>query len=161
MFTRIKGYFDDLQADTTAENRIRGTDELHLAAVALLVHAATVDAEFDAAERAAILDMAATRFGLGADEAAALLHAAEHAVENSVQLLGFTRTVKDRFSYDERVRLIEMLWRVVHADGRVDAHESQLMRRIAGLIYVTDRDVGLARRRVHEEEAHDTPDRRD
>lgn len=161
MFVRIKGYFDNLQADQAPRRATRGTDELQLAAVALLVHAASIDTEFDGSERRTILDIAATQFGLGTDEASALLDAAEHAVENSVQILGFTRIVKDRFSYDERVRLIEMLWRVVHADGRVDAHELQIMRRIAGLIYVTDRDVGLARRRVREGGAHGTPDKRE
>jgi uncharacterized tellurite resistance protein B-like protein len=44
--------------------------------------------------------------------------------------------------------LMETLWRVVLADGHVDPHEDQLLRRIAGLIYVTDRDRGLARQRA-------------
>ena len=70
------------------------------------------------------------------------------AVGESVQILRFTRTVKDRFSYQERVDLIEMLWEVVYADGVSDAFENQLMRRIGGLIYVSDRDRGEARLRV-------------
>ena len=65
-----------------------------------------------------------------------------------MQILGFTREVKDNYSYEERIALVEMLWEVVLADGRVDAHEAQLMRRIGGLIYVSDRDSAIARRRA-------------
>ena len=85
---------------------------------------------------------------LTAEEAETLLQAAEQADDQSVQLLGFTRAIKDNFSYEERVGLIEMLWEVVYADGKVDEFESQLMRRIGGLIYVTDRDRGIARKQV-------------
>ena len=123
---------------------------MHLAAAALLVEAASIDAEFDAAERQAILEVTQARLGLAENEANALLEAAEHAVGRSTQLLGFTRAIKDNFSYDERIELIEMLWEVVYADGRLDEHESQLMRRIGGLIYVSDKDRGLARKRVLE-----------
>jgi uncharacterized tellurite resistance protein B-like protein len=65
-----------------------------------------------------------------------------------VQLLEFTRTIKDGFSYEERIHLMEMLWEVVYADEVVEAHEASLMRQIAGLIYVDDRDSGIARSRV-------------
>ena len=151
MFDRLKSYFDDLQSeDARPAASARGFDELQLAAAALLVHAACVDTTFDDTERAKILEIAKSRLDLSAEEAAALLEAAEHAVDSSVQILGFTRTIKDKYDYDKRVRLMEMLWDVVYADGRVDEFESQLMRRIAGLIYVTDRDSGEARRRVRE-----------
>lgn len=150
MFDRLKTYFDSLQSDGAPGADAQGFDALQLAAAALLVHAACVDTTFDDSERAKILEIAKSRLDLSAEEANALVQAAEDAVDDSVQILGFTRTIKDSYSYDERVRLMEMLWDVVYADGRVDEFESQLMRRIAGLIYVTDRDSGVARRRVQE-----------
>lgn len=148
MFDRMKRYFDSLQDDSAPAEIDRGFDAQQLASAALLVHAAGVDSTFDDSERARIILLATTKLGLAESEAHALVDAAEHAVDNSVQILGFTRTIKDRFSYEQRVQLIEMLWEVVYADGRVDEFESQLMRRISGLIYVTDRDTGEARRRV-------------
>jgi len=125
-----------------------GADERHLAAAALLVRAASIDTRFDAEERATIRRLLEQRLALSHAEADTLLGAAEAAAEASNQLLGFTRTIKDRFSYDERVALMEMLWSVVYADGHADEYERQLLRRIAGLIYVTDRDSGLARQRA-------------
>ena len=107
-----------------------------------------MDASFDEVERRRILDILPRRFSLSPDEAETLLAAAEDKADGSVQILGFTRAVKDNYSYEERIALVEMLWEVVLADGRVDAHEAQLMRRIGGLIYVSDRDGAIARRRA-------------
>lgn len=56
--------------------------------------------------------------------------------------------IKDRFDEKERIRLVEMLWEVVYADGQAHDYEANLLRRIAGLIYVADRDSGAARKRV-------------
>ena len=64
------------------------------------------------------------------------------------QLYAFTRVVKDRFDEIERVDMIEMLWEVAFADGHADDFEHNLIQRVAGLIYVSDRDRGAARKRV-------------
>jgi uncharacterized tellurite resistance protein B-like protein len=148
MINRIRAFFVERRLAPADHDTGYTVDEMHLAAAALLVYAATIDDHFDARERAKILEQMGARLSLSAAEAETLLQAAEVAVDDSNQLLGFTRAIKDRFSYEQRVALIEMLWEVAYADGTVDAYESQLMRRIGGLIYVTDRDRGLARKRV-------------
>lgn len=147
MLDRLKALFLS-DADSDADRPARAADELQLAAVALLVEAACADGAFDAAERQCIRALIESRFGLNPREADALLEEASQVVENSVQILRFTRAIKDRYSYAERVALIEMLWDVVYADGVSDALEAQLMRRIGGLLYVSDRDRGEARQRV-------------
>ena len=148
MLYRFKAFFEVKQAVGGGEAGGHTPDEFHLAAAVLLVYAATADAEFGAAERDRIEWLCEHRFELGHDEAHELIEAAEQRVENSVQLLEFTRTIKDGFSYEERIHLMEMLWEVVYADEIVEAHEASLMRQIAGLIYVDDRDSGIARSRV-------------
>jgi uncharacterized tellurite resistance protein B-like protein len=148
MLDRFKAFFEVKKAVGGGEAGSHTPDEFHLAAAVLLVYAATADAEFGAAERDRIEWLCEHRFEIGHDEAHELIQAAEQRVENSVQLLGFTRTIKDGFSYEERIHLMEMLWEVVYADEIVEAHEASLMRQIAGLIYVDDRDSGIARSRV-------------
>lgn len=148
MLYRFKAFFEVKQAVGGGKAGGHTPDEFHLAAAVLLVYAATADAEFGAAERDRIEWLCEHRFELGHDEAHELIEAAEQRVENSVQLLEFTRTIKDGFSYEERIHLMEMLWEVVYADEIVEAHEASLMRQIAGLIYVDDRDSGIARSRV-------------
>ena len=148
MINRIRDLLGGRAAKPDDAKAVRPQDSLEIAAAALLVHAASVDASFDEVERRRILDILLRRFSLDAEEAETLLAAAEDKAAGAVQILGFTRTVKDRYSYEQRVALVEMLWEVVLADGRVDSHEAQLMRRIGGLIYVSDRDGALARRRA-------------
>jgi uncharacterized tellurite resistance protein B-like protein len=145
MLDRLKALFVP-DAESDADRSPRADDELQRAAVALLVEAACADGTFDAAERQCIRALIERQFGLTSGEADALLAEATKMVESSVQILHFTRTIKDRYAYAERVALIEMLWDVVYANGVPDALEAQLMRRIGGLLYVSDHDRGAAAR---------------
>jgi uncharacterized tellurite resistance protein B-like protein len=123
-------------------------DALHLAAAALLVEAARMDDDYDDGERDVIAHLLRDRFELDDAAVGELLAAADAKTEDSVELYTYTRELKDAFEHEERVRMIEMLWEVVYADGEVHDHEANMMRRIAGLIYVTDRESGEARKRV-------------
>lgn len=124
------------------------SDEKQLAAAALLIEVATVDAKFDDLERQRILDFVRSKFTLSDADAAALIDRATAKVDDATQLYAFTTAIKLGFSYEDRVSLMESLWEVVYADGKADAFEDQLMRRIGGLICVTDRDRGLTRKKV-------------
>lgn len=129
-------------AKAPPEERIRS------AAAALLVEAATLDGSLADAERTRIEAMLAERFGLSPAEAAELFAEGSQAVADSVQLVNFTRVIKDHFDMPERVRMIEMLWEVAYADGFLHDYEANLVRRISGLIYVPDQESGAARKRV-------------
>jgi uncharacterized tellurite resistance protein B-like protein len=143
MINRILALFDGSGAAVLSK-----TDELQLAAAALLVEAACMDGDFDAAERAKIMRLLVERFALTAAEAATLIDEAVVAVNETGQLYGFTRVLKDRYDVSDRIGMIEMLWDVAFADGQVDHFESNLIQRIGGLLFVTDRDRGLAKQRV-------------
>ncbi len=125
-----------------------GLDEKMLAAAALMVEAAELDGSFDGAERAAIEAVVCRHFGLSDAEAGELIAAASDAQDGANHLLGFTRALKDGYPPEERVEIIEMLWEVVYADGELHEYEANLLRRIGGLIYVSDRERGAARKRV-------------
>ena len=123
-------------------------DDTKLAASALLVEVAVVDRDFNAAERDRIIQFVKSKFSLEETVASQLISRAEAQVEGSVQLYGITAALRQGLSYEDRVELMECLWTVAYADGEVDPFEDQLMRRIGGLIYVTDRDRATARKKV-------------
>jgi len=123
-------------------------DEKYVAAAALMVEAGSMDGSFDESERQAIADIAKTRFGLSPEEAETLVEQAQAAHDRTNNLLRFTRIIKDRFEPEERTDIMEMLWEVAYADGKIHDYEANLMRRIGGLIYVSDRDNGAARKRA-------------
>jgi uncharacterized tellurite resistance protein B-like protein len=122
--------------------------ELHLAAGALLIEAASLDGHLDQNERLTIARILKDRFELSAAEVDELMTAAEAKVAQSTQLFEFTRVIGRYFSAEERIELIDMLCEVVYADGTLHEYEASLLRRIGELVYVSDRDRGDARKRV-------------
>ena len=150
MIDRVKRLFGALGGGLPAESEVAGADAVHLAAAALLAEVAFGDAHFADGERAAIERLVRERFALSEAAARRLVEAAGEKASDSTHLLRFTRVIKDNFSPDERIELIEMIWEVVYADGELHEYEDSLLRRIAGLIYVSDRDRGAARKRALE-----------
>ena len=123
-------------------------DELRNAVAVLLVEAAHMDDCFDAHERDLIERLLRQKFELTREEELELMQAAEAAVKHSAQIHPYTRVAFTQMTYAERCRLIEMLWEVAYADGVLDAEEDVLLRRVAGLIYVSDDERVAARLRV-------------
>ena len=144
MIDRFKALF----AGTAEEDEVSHDEALHLAAAALLVEAACMDGHFDEDEKQTITSALQTQFGLDGDEAGDLVRAGIEAQDESNQLYAFTRIIKDRFEHADKVRMIEMLWEVACADGEIHHYESNLVRRVAGLLYVPDPESGAARKRV-------------
>ncbi len=144
MIDRLKTLF----GDNSSVGAPPAADELQVAAAALLVEAACIDGHFDTDERRTITSVLQTQFGLDGDEAGDLVRAGIEAQDESHQLYAFTRVIKDRFEHADKVRMIEMLWEVACADGEIHHYESNLGRRVAGLLYVPDLESGAARKRV-------------
>lgn len=143
MIEALKAFL--LGADRTTIPR---ADAAQVAVVALLIRAATADADFSQAEREKIRAIAAAHFHLSADELTNLIAKAEADEAKTMDLYRWAQTIKQNYSEDERIGLIEKLWEVVYADGKLDDYEANLLRRVAGLIYVPDRESGQARLRV-------------
>lgn len=147
MLNRIKNLLDQISGDQGG-GALSSYDDRKVAAAALMVEAARMDDDFGPEERAKIEELARTRFELDEDEVAELLAIAEQKAGQSSQLFGFTRVLGESYSQEERIAFIEMLWEVVYADGELHHYEANLMRRIAGLLHVSDRDNGTARKKA-------------
>ncbi len=144
MINRIKILFMEERAEAGEPNK----EELQAAAAALLVEAAFMDGNFDDQERKSIMSLMKQYFHLNDEESLLLVAEAEQVVENAGDLYAFTRIIKDRYEHEQRIEMVEMLWEVAFADGNLDHFESNLISRIAGLIFVSDRDRGDAKKRV-------------
>ena len=118
------------------------------ALTALLVRLARSDNHYAATEIMQIDRIVATRYGLSRDEAEALRVEAEQLEAEAPDTVRFTRAIKDAVPYEERAGVIEALWQVALADGARDQDEDALVRLVANLLGVSDRDSALARKRV-------------
>lgn len=126
-------------------------DKEHAARVAIsaiLAEAAMADGVYAIEEQQKIGRILAHRFDLSDVDAAALRAEGQQAQSEAMDLVQFTRVVKDAVPFEDRVGVIEAVWRVIYADGDRDDEESALVRKLCGLLYVPDRDAGLARQRV-------------
>lgn len=137
-----------LFSTSEADARAADQDDVAVAAAAVMVETATLDGTFDADERASILGLLQRRFQLSDAEARELLAEAEAEQQDANELYAFTRAIKDHFDHAQRVEMVEMLWEVVYADGVAHDFETNLMRRVCGLLYVEDGESGAARKRV-------------
>ena len=137
---------------STPDNTPAVDDEepVRVAAAALMIEAAIMDGDFDEQERHVISELLGECFDLSPSEVEALIVTGIEAVESSVELFGFSRTLKNGFEPEQRVKIIEMLWQVSYADGVLHDYEANLVRRLSGLLHVTDRQSGEARKRVLE-----------
>lgn len=142
MLNKVKSLFTEpVEADKAPQS-----DALHIAAAALLVRAAQIDGTMDAGEEKLLARLVGPNFGLDADEAATLIHDAKQAVDEANDLFQFTNRINAHFGEAHKIMLLELLWQIVLSDGVVDDYEANLLRRVAGLIYVTDQQAGQARK---------------
>lgn len=142
MLDMLKNIFAEPVAETAAPQ----SDELHIAAAALLVRAAQIDGIMDAGEETLIARLVGPHFGLDDAAAAQLIAEAKSAAEEAGDLFQFTKRINEHFSEAHKITLLELLWQIVLSDGVVDDYEANLLRRVAGLIYITDQQAGQARK---------------
>lgn len=116
-------------------------DAVQLATAALLVEVARADADFDPDEFTTLLDLIESHFRLPPNDAALLSDLAGERVEDSVSLREFTSVLHASLKPAEKVRVVDLLWRVAYADGRLDMYEDALVLKISDLLYVSRSDV--------------------
>jgi uncharacterized tellurite resistance protein B-like protein len=114
----------------------------------LLIEVARSDDVVEDRDQGVIQRVLTRRFGLERGEVIRLVKAAEERAIQATDLFHFTRVVVENFTEEERIGVIEMLWEVAYSDGVLTGDQDALIRRVAGLIYVSDRDRAEARQRV-------------
>jgi len=146
MFAALKSFLAEL-SQSDAPRRF-GEDDCRVAAVALLVHIADADGVTDAAESRRLKALVKDQFGLDAGEAAALIREAQQSEREAVDFYHFTSVLKRSLDDEGRHKIIEMMWDIAFADGKVDEIEENTVWRIAELLGVPNRDRLLLRQKV-------------
>ncbi|MEX0316922.1 MULTISPECIES: TerB family tellurite resistance protein [unclassified Ruegeria] len=139
---------DFLSRLTQADPDPLADEDARLALTALLVRIARSDNDYADTEMSRIDRITAARYGLGPFEAAALRARAEDLEAEAPDTVRFTRAIKDAVPYEDRRAVVEALWSVVLADGERAQEEDALLRLVANLLGVNDRDSALARQKA-------------
>ena len=114
---------------------------------ALLIHAAKIDENYTDVEKKIIKKALIDLNNISPDEAEELIKQAEKKEEEQNQIIEFTSEIK-KYSLKYRLNIIEIIWKIVYSDTSADVYESNLIRRVCGLLYVSDKDSGMIKIKI-------------
>ena len=123
-------------------------DESQLAATSLMILAAKYDGEFDEVEKTEILKMIRDFYNFDKNKIDRIFETALNLTEKANDIHQFTSELNKSLNDDEKLSIIKMLWKIVIADGRIDDYENALIRKISGLLYVDDVQVGQIKKQL-------------
>ena len=123
-------------------DNIQNNNDLLSKTTSLLIHAAKIDENYTETEKKIIEKALVTLNKITPKEAEELLASAEKKEKESNQIIKFTKEIKKN-PIEFRMKIIEILWKIVYSDGTSDNYESNLIRRVCGLLYVSDKESGM------------------
>ena len=131
------------------ENKLE--DNYLIKIASLLIHAAKIDEHFTKEEEVIIKDTL-IHLGSSVDSIDQLIEKAKSMEENSNQILDFTREVKN-LKESEKIKIVEALWRIIYSNKDADIYETNLMRRLAGLLYIDNQVMGDIKEKIKKEKS--------
>jgi uncharacterized tellurite resistance protein B-like protein len=148
MLEKLRQFIADVVSPDAHENQAFDDTGFRLAATALMIHVISLDGEPSPAETAKLHSLIETRFALDPGTADRLIAAATLVEGEAVDLYHFTSVIMRVVDEPGRIRLVEMMWELVYADGRVSEFEENVVWRAADLLAVSARDRMELKRRV-------------
>ena len=122
-------------------------DKKSILIAALLIHAAKIDENYEESEKKIIKRALEELNSLSENETEEIMREAEKKEQESNQIIEFTKEIKKN-PMEFRLKIIEILWKIVYSDGTSDNYESNLIRRVCGLLYISDQDSGKIKLKV-------------
>ena len=129
------------------KNKKENSDSKNILVAALLIHAAKIDENYTDAEKKIIKQTLMQLNNISSDQTEDLIKLAEKKEEESNQIVEFTKEIK-KYSMEFRLKIIEVIWKIVYSDGTSDDYESNLIRRICGLLYISGKDNGIIKTKI-------------
>lgn len=151
MLESLKQFLADLAGEAKQQDHF-GDDDYRLAAAALLIHVCSVDGDMSAVERDKLHALLKQRFSLDDRTTAELIDAATAADHEAVDLYHFTSLINRSLDGEGRGRVVEMMWELIYADGRITEFEENVVWRASDLLGVSSRERIEIRHRVAAEQ---------
>lgn len=146
MLSKLNNFLSSIIAPTSADSRPEHT--LQLATAVLLIEVMRSDADEAVQEQAAILGILKERFSLSDTEVTQLTERGCRTASAANDFQQFTSRINRELEPSEKNRIIEYMWQVAYADGKISAHENHLMRKIADLLFIPHGDYIAAKMRA-------------
>ena len=134
MLDMVKRFFGKVTEGNFKTPGQKTDHDVHIAVCALLVEMARIDETFTATEMETILSILKDKYGLSEEHAEALIAEAQRELAESVDLWQFSNLINENYSEEEKIEIIETLWRIVYVDGKMDRYEHYLMKKLKNLL---------------------------
>ena len=136
MFNRLKSA---LAGTSDVENRDRVDKErrIQIATAVVLLEVAHADEEFSKSEHARIIDILRTQFNLDEESVQELMQVSDEELRKSIDLWHFTEIINNNYSAEEKYQVIEKVWQVIYADGRLDKYEDYVVHKLARVLHIS------------------------
>ena len=121
------------------------SEEKNVLIASLLIECAKEDGDFSDDEIIKIKSLLNTKLNINGNDVNAIFDAALEITQDNVEIYSLTKDIRDNFSHEEILKIIEYMWAVMLADGHVDDFEAALMRKIIGLFHLTGKDSSIAK----------------
>lgn len=148
MLDSIKRFFTKAQGNDPQREGQDTEHDIRVATCALLVEIAQIDETFTQAELETVLSILKDKYDLPQEHADALIAEAEAELEKSLDLWQFAKLINENYTNDEKVEIIETLWRVVYVDGKMDQYEHYLMNKLKNLLRLSQKQLIDAKLKV-------------
>lgn len=148
MIDLFERFFGKGATEASSDKEEAVSHDLMLATCALLLEMANIDGEFSVSERDGIIRILREDYRLSDEHATALIEAADEELKKSIDLWQFAKLINQNYSTDEKLQIIETIWKIVCADGRLDKHEDYLVHKLANLLRLTHKQLIDAKLRV-------------
>lgn len=122
--------------------------DIRVAACALFLEMANIDSEFKGSESEHVVKLMRTEFGLADEHAKELTRSAKAELDGSIDLWRFTNRINKNYNQEEKLQIVEMIWKVVYEDGHLSDHENYLMHKLGKMLRVTHRELIQAKLNV-------------
>jgi len=140
----------DASSDKTAMKREDTAERIIVATCALLLEVANSDDEFSEVERDSIIGTLKRDFHLSDEYADELLESSDKKRRESIDLWQFTHLINEHYSPEEKIKIIEMVWKVIYADGKLDKHEDHLAHKLSRLLQLDHKQLIDAKLKVRD-----------
>ena len=143
----IKKFFGEKSSNKENQDEINSS-VIEEAVVVLLLRAANIDGKKDEQEIEAIKRLIIKQFNYDEEKANMLITSASEKEENSADLFEWSKIINDHYDLDSKKIVFRMMCEIICADGLIDPFESNLIRRLSGLLYISDKDAGAIKKKV-------------
>jgi uncharacterized tellurite resistance protein B-like protein len=147
MIDLIKNIFSKCDRQSNNQNKDCKRDIL-VATCALFLEMAAIDGEFSDSERNNILTILERDYDLSPEYINSLMESSRHELNESIDLWQFTNMINQNYSLDEKINIMEMVWKLAYADGNLDSHEDYLTHKIANLLRLNHKQLIDAKMKV-------------